>query len=150
MRPLLKLNPYLAKYRWHLLLGTVFITLSNLFAVYSPQVVREAIDLIAQGITRLDGPVPDGLAVPSTLDVWLGWTGLDLQAYLNERLEADGMKAMVVWCAGLLAILYLVFSLLKGFFMFLMRQTIIVVSRLIEYDLKNRIYEHYQQLDRAF
>ncbi|HNU56690.1 MAG TPA: ABC transporter ATP-binding protein, partial [Flavobacteriales bacterium] len=150
MRPLLKLNPYLAKYRWHLLLGTVFITLSNLFAVYSPQVVREAIDLIAQGIARLDGPVPDGLAVPSTLDVWLGWTGLDLQAYLNERLEADGMKAMVVWCAGLLAILYLVFSLLKGFFMFLMRQTIIVVSRLIEYDLKNRIYEHYQQLDRAF
>jgi len=150
MRPLLKLNPYLAKYRWHLLLGTVFITLSNLFAVYSPQVVREAIDLIAQGIARLDGPVPDGLVVPSTLDVWLGWTGLDLQAYLNERLEADGMKAMVVWCAGLLAILYLVFSLLKGFFMFLMRQTIIVVSRLIEYDLKNRIYEHYQQLDRAF
>ena len=42
MRPLLKLNPYLAKYRWHLLLGTVFIVLSNLFAVYAPQVVREA------------------------------------------------------------------------------------------------------------
>lgn len=150
MRPLLKLNPYLAKYRWHLLLGTIFITLSNLFAVYSPQVVREAIDLISQGLARIDGRAAEGLAVPSTLDNWLGWTGLDLQTYLDERTEADGLKATVAWCAGLLAVLFLVFSLLKGFFMFLMRQTIIVVSRLIEYDLKNRIYEHYQQLDRAF
>lgn len=44
MRPLLKLNPYFAKYRWHMLLGTVFIALSNWFAVYSPQVVREAVE----------------------------------------------------------------------------------------------------------
>lgn len=41
-------------------------------------------------------------------------------------------------------------TLLNGFFMFLMRQTIIVVSRLIEYDLKNEIYEHYQKLDISF
>jgi ATP-binding cassette subfamily B multidrug efflux pump len=50
----------------------------------------------------------------------------------------------------MLGVLYLVFALLKGFFMFLMRQTIIVVSRLIEYDLKNRVFAHYQRLDRAF
>jgi ATP-binding cassette, subfamily B, multidrug efflux pump len=41
-------------------------------------------------------------------------------------------------------------ALLSGFFMFLMRQTIIVMSRLIEYDLKNEIYEHYQKLDHTF
>ena len=34
--------------------------------------------------------------------------------------------------------------------MFLMRQTIIVMSRLIEYDLKNEIYQQYQRLDTAF
>ena len=41
-------------------------------------------------------------------------------------------------------------ALLKGIFMFLMRQTIIVMSRYIEYDMKNEIYEHYQQLDLSF
>ncbi|MBL7946841.1 MAG: ABC transporter ATP-binding protein [Flavobacteriales bacterium] len=151
MRPLLKLNPYLAKYRWHLLLGTVFIVLSNLFAVYAPQVVREAIDLIARGIAQL-GSAPEQrvLPVPETLQLWVGWTGLDLQGRLNELHDEDALKATVVWCAALLAVLYLVFALLKGFFMFLMRQTIIVVSRLIEYDLKNTVYDHYQKLDRAF
>ncbi len=37
-------------------------------------------------------------------------------------------------------------SLLTGFFTFMMRQTIIVASRGIEYELKNRIYNHYQEL----
>lgn len=45
---------------------------------------------------------------------------------------------------------YLVVALLAGAFTFFMRQTIIVVSRLIEFDLKNDIYDHYQQLDLAF
>ena len=39
---------------------------------------------------------------------------------------------------------------LRGFFMFLMRQTIIVMSRHIEYDQKNEVFHHYQQLDTAF
>lgn len=46
--------------------------------------------------------------------------------------------------------LIIAFALLSGFFLFLMRQTIIVMSRLIEYDLKNEIYTHYQQLSTAF
>ncbi len=41
-------------------------------------------------------------------------------------------------------------AIVSGFFLFLMRQTIIVMSRLIEYDLKNEIYVHYQQLDMSF
>lgn len=41
-------------------------------------------------------------------------------------------------------------ALASGFFLFLIRQTIIVVSRLIEYDLKNEIYRHYQTLDSTF
>ena len=41
-------------------------------------------------------------------------------------------------------------ALVSGFFLFLIRQTIIVVSRLIEYDLKNEIYCHYQTLDNTF
>jgi ATP-binding cassette subfamily B multidrug efflux pump len=44
----------------------------------------------------------------------------------------------------------LVLALLRGFFMFLMRQTIIVMSRHIEYDQKNEVFSHYQKLDASF
>lgn len=49
-----------------------------------------------------------------------------------------------------LAGIYLIFSILKGFFLFLTRQTIIIVSRYIEYDLKNEIFAHYQKLSYRF
>ena len=51
---------------------------------------------------------------------------------------------------GILGILILTTALLRGVFMFFMRQTIIVMSRLIEYDLKNEIFEHYQSLPLSF
>lgn len=41
-------------------------------------------------------------------------------------------------------------ALLRGFFMFMMRQTIIVMSRHIEFDQKNEIYQHYQELNTQF
>ena len=46
--------------------------------------------------------------------------------------------------------LIILFAILKGVFMFFMRQTIIVMSRKIEFDLKNEIYNHYQQLNITF
>lgn len=151
MRPLLKLNPYFAKYPWHLLLGTVFIILSNLFAVYAPQVVREAIDLITAGFKQMQLPAAERhLAVPDTLARWVGWTGIGLEERVRQLGDDGAIARTIVWLAGLLALLYLALALLKGFFMFLMRQTIIVVSRLIEYDLKNDVFDHYQRLDRAF
>ena len=123
----------------------------SLFAVYAPQVVREAIDLIGEGIRQRDLPVEQRhLDVPAMLDLWAGWTGIDLESRLLELTDGTSIARTVAWLAGMLAVLYLVFALLKGFFMFLMRQTIIVVSRLIEYDLKNAVFDHYQRLDRAF
>lgn len=41
-------------------------------------------------------------------------------------------------------------TLIFGFFLFLNRQTIIVMSRLVEFDLKNEVFEHYQKLDQTF
>lgn len=52
----------------------------------------------------------------------------------------------IIWCVTM----YVVFNLVKGFFLFLQRQTIIVMSRHIEYHLKNEVYEHYQKLTPAF
>ena len=46
--------------------------------------------------------------------------------------------------------LVIALALLMGVFMYFMRQTIIVVSRLIEYDLRRDVYGHYQRLSRAF
>ncbi len=151
MRPLLTLNPYFRRYRGRLLLGFLFIMLSNLFAVYSPQVVREAVDLVAAGLAQAERPAAErALAVPATLELWTGWTGLDLPGLLDDLHDQEAIAATVTRCALLLAALYLVFALLKGLFMFFMRQTIIVMSRLIEYDLKNVVFDHYQSLDRAF
>ncbi len=151
MRALLHLNPYFWKYRWRLLLGMLFIVLSNLFAVYSPQVVREAVDLIAEAWRQNGLPVDERrLEEPRMLELWLGWTGIDLGTRLRDLGSPGAIARTVGFLAVLLALLYLAFALLKGLFLFLMRQSIIVVSRLIEYDLKNTVYAHYQRLDRAF
>ena len=151
MRALSKLHRYFWKYRWRMILGVLFIALSNLFAVYSPQVVREAIDMMGEAYRQMERPPAErALAEPSTLRLWIGWTGIDLDTRLHDLATKEALARTVAWFAGLLAVLYLVFALLKGLFTFFMRQTIIVVSRLIEYDLKNTVFQHYQQLDRAF
>jgi ATP-binding cassette subfamily B protein len=107
-----------------LVLGILFVTASNLFAVFPAQSVRIAIDL-----------VQENLAV--------------FNLYSGSSLKPDVIKQV-----GLIvlyfAMLVLVFALIKGIFMFFMRQTLIVMSRHIEYDLKNEIFDHYQQLSLAF
>ena len=71
----------------------------------------------------------------------------------------DQVQQLVAGNAGRAEIIALVFkagitllglALLRGLFMFMMRQTIIVMSRHIEYDQKNEIYNHYQQLNTQF
>ena|GEM_PF-4251 len=54
------------------------------------------------------------------------------------------------WKVAICGITLLVLALISGGFLFLMRQTIIVMSRHIEFDQKNEIYAHYQQLDVNF
>ena len=69
------------------------------------------------------------------------FNGFDLQT------DAYALFAKSIWILG---ILILISALLRGIFMFFMRQTIIVMSRIIEYDLKNEIFEHYQSLPLSF
>jgi ATP-binding cassette subfamily B protein len=63
---------------------------------------------------------------------------------LDARHSTFGYKVVVC------GITLLVLALFSGFFLFLMRQTIIVMSRHIEYDQKKEIYDHYQLLDINF
>ena len=48
------------------------------------------------------------------------------------------------------SVIIFAFALLRGLFLFFMRQTLIVMSRHIEFDQKNELYNHYQQLDQSF
>ncbi|MCO6482521.1 MAG: ABC transporter ATP-binding protein [Flavobacteriales bacterium] len=151
MRSLLAVLPYFRRYWGRLLLGIGFIILTGVFTVYTPQVVREAFNLIGDGIQQRGLPVDQRhLEVSPRLESWTSWTGLDLQAKLDGPLDDASLEAKVTWFAIFYAGLFLAFTLLSGFFLFLTRQTIIVVSRHIEYDLKNTVYAHYQALDRAF
>src|SRR5205085_11686855 len=55
------------------------------------------------------------------------------------------VKNVLLFCLLVLGVM-----LMRGVFLFLMRQTIIVISRHIEYDMKNDIYNHYQKLSASF
>ena len=60
------------------------------------------------------------------------------------------MRTLFISTLLIFGAVYLALALIKGVFMFFMRQTIIIMSRLIEYDLKNELYARYQVLDQAF
>lgn len=124
MKALSHLNKYFLKYKWYLIWGTVFTAVSNLFGIYPAQLVRFALDLVRE-----------------TLDIYYLYDKSPLQSSLYDTF------AFVILIFGLLI---LVLALLKGFFLFLVRQTLIVMSRHIEFDLKNEIYDHYQTLPLAF
>lgn len=73
--------------------------------------------------------------------------GLDFAKFASEHdLERARVVNILLWF-GIEIILY---TLAYGFFLFLNRQTIIVMSRLIEYDMKNEVFNQYQKLDQKF
>lgn len=151
MRSLIALLPYFRRYWGRLCLGIFFIILTSLFSVFTPQVVREAFDLIGKGVSQQGLPEAQRhMEVTDQLQAWVGWTGIDLQKKLDGPMDDGSLHQKVMWFAVFYAGLFIVFTLLQGFFLFLTRQTIIVVSRLMEYDLKNAVYEQYQRLDRSF
>ena len=114
MKNLGSINKYFFKYKWRLLLGLLFVAISNKFAVMPGNVIKDIIDQVQQ------------MVVSNT---------------------AHTAIIAIVFKAG---VILLGLALLRGLFMFMMRQTIIVMSRHIEYDQKNEIYEHYQKLNTQF
>lgn len=124
MKSLKFLNQFFWRYRWRFLLGIIFIAVSNYFRVLQPQVIREALDLVIEHI-----------------NMYRLYRGFELQD------QYFGVLAKTLMFFGGLV---LVLALLMGFFLYLTRQTIIVMSRLIEYDLRKLLYDHYQDLGLDF
>ena len=111
MKPLLRLLPYLARYRTTVVVGVLTVVASNLFTVGQPLVVGRAIDTLK--------------------------TGLETHSLAGGHLL-------------LYALLVVGLSLVAGVFTFLTRQTIIVMSRKIEFDLRNDFLAHLQRLPLSF
>ncbi|MEJ7693962.1 ABC transporter ATP-binding protein [Daejeonella sp.] len=124
MKELGYLNKFFYKYRWRFIPGILFVLISNIFGVLPAQVIQISFDLVSENIT-----------------VYRLFSGFERQNVINEIF---GYTLM------LFGAIVLVLALLRGIFLFFMRQTIILMSRHIEYDLKNEIYNHYQQLSMAF
>lgn len=124
MKELQYLNKYLLKYKYHLILGAIFIIISNIFAIFPAQIVRYAFNLIQENIA-----------------LYKLFGGFESQALIYKSFGSS------IFFYGTII---LVMALLRGVFLFLVRQTIIAMSRHIEFDLKNEIYEHYQSLPLSF
>ncbi|MCB0617300.1 MAG: ABC transporter ATP-binding protein [Saprospiraceae bacterium] len=124
MKDLRHLNKYFFRYRWHFLWGIIFVSASNYFRVLQPQMVREALDLVIENVSlfRL------------------------FDSFSNQSLLFAELGKILLY----FGLLVLVLALLMGVFMYFMRQTIIVMSRLIEYDLRKAIFGHYEKLSLAF
>jgi ATP-binding cassette subfamily B multidrug efflux pump len=111
MKSLLRLTPYLKKYRKILLWGLFTVVMSNLFTVFQPWLVGSAIDTLKAG------------------------------------LETRNIDTGTLFLTGSLVV---GLSLIAGLFTFLTRQTIIVASRHIEFDLRNDFLSHIQKLSLSY
>ncbi|MCR8559799.1 ABC transporter ATP-binding protein/permease [Mucilaginibacter sp. BJC16-A38] len=124
MKDLAYLNKFFIKYRWRLIPGVLFVIISNIFGILPAQVIRVAFDLVTENIA-----------------VYRLFSGFNRQEIIYQ---------IFGYSLFLFGVLVLVLALIRGLFLFFMRQTIILMSRHIEYDLKNEIYHHYQKLSLAF
>ena len=124
IKSLKALNKYFIKYKYRLILGAIFITISNVFAVLPPRIIKNVMDDVYKNV-----------------EIYTHLTDTTLAGILRSD-----VMSLVMW-NGMLLIL---FAILRGVFMFFMRQTIIVMSRHIEYDQKNEVYDKYQNLSLSF
>ena len=138
MKHLKSLNKYFWKYRWLFLLGMIFIVLSNYFRILAPQVTKYVLNTVEISLTK-DTTLAAGKAITHYDPL------IDGLIQSLDKIETP-FKTKILYSG----IILLVLALISGLFMFLMRQTIIVMSRHIEFEQKNEVFNHYQKLDTNF
>jgi len=129
------LNKYFWKYRFRFFLGILFVVLSNYFAVLAPQITGFVVNQVQQ---QLPGAKPSSLknTDDGLVTAFIQWV--------------SSSQFSFAWLVAICSMTILLLAILRGVLMFFMRQTIIVMSRHIEYDQKNEIFNHYQLLDTSF
>lgn len=134
MRELAALNHFFWKYRFRFFTGILLVIATNYLAVLAPQITGYVVGLV-------QAKLPGGKPVTG------GHNELLIQVI--SRIS-DANQFSFGWLITFCSITILFLAILRGVFMFFMRQTIIVMSRHIEYDQKNQVYNHYQALDTEF
>lgn len=137
MKHLSSLNKYFWKYRWHFMLGFVFVVLTNYFRILSPQLTGYVVNTVVQSI-KSSGVTETAIKKSEKNYDFV------VRKVIERFEEKPANKILYT------GITLFIIAIISGFFMFLMRQTIIVMSRHIEYDQKNEIFTHYQKLDTHF
>ena len=133
LKHLASLNKYFYKYKKLFLFGILFTLLSNFFRILSPQVSKFIIDKVSAELN----PVKPPFVIKHYNFI---------VKYFIDYFNGKSLTTLVVYSG--IGLLFL--ALLGGVFMFFMRQTIIVMSRHIEFDQKNEVFNHYQKLDIEF
>ena len=134
MKELSALNVFFWKYRARFFIGIVFVIATNYLAVLAPQITGYVVGLVQ---AKLPGAKP-----VTTVHNEMVTMGIDQIGYYYNFTFAG----LVTFCS----LVILILAIIRGVFMFFMRQTIIIMSRHIEFDQKNQVYEHYQKLDTEF
>ena len=124
MGPLARLNHFFWDYKRLFIPGLLAAIVSAGFTITVPIVVRQAVD-----------------AIPRFVDLY----NLFQDTPAGPGLFGDFLGELLVF-----ALIIIVLSLLSGFFSFLMRRTVVVASRHIEFDLRGRLYDHLQTLPQRF
>ena len=122
MKSFAQLNKYFFRYKWRFILGILFVIVQNFFAIYPAQLVRKSLDTVVEA----------------------------LKEYHSHLMDRTSFVASLSHTIFIFLLVIIGVGILRGLIMFMMRQTMIVMSRLIEFDLKNDIYAHYQKLSLAF
>lgn len=134
MKALAPLNRFFWKYRYRFFTGIILVIATNYLAVLAPQITGFVVGLVQE---KLPGGKPAEFKQADLIIQSI----LGLSKYFNFT-----FAGLISFCS----LTILVLAIIRGIFMFFMRQTIIVMSRHIEYDQKNEIYAHYQKLDTEF
>jgi len=135
VKELAAVNKYLWKYKERFLLGTLFVVLSNFFAVIAPQITGYVVSQVQQnlpGAVKLKHIQTHSYLVNILID-WL-----------------DTLHFSFAKLVAISSVTILILAVLRGVMLVFMLQTIIVMSRHIEYDQKNEVYAKYQALDAGF
>ena len=147
MKQLSTLNKYFWRYRWHFMLGILFVVLTNYFRILAPQLTGYVVNTVVHSIKTPDSSANLLTAKNDEKNYDIIVRAVIKKFDANATGKADQGFSHKILFAGLTL---LVLAIISGFFMFLMRQTIIVMSRHIEYDQKNAVFSHYQKLDTQF
>ena len=134
MKELAALNVFFWKYRVRFFLGILLVIATNYLAVLAPQITGYVVGMVQ---AKLPGAAPANTVHSE---------------YIIQAIDqlSSHFKFSFSWIVTFCSVTILILAIIRGVFMFFMRQTIIVMSRHIEFDQKNQVYAHYQKLDTEF